>query len=164
MAGLAEKSHSRSILDYGCGKRTLEAGLLRQWKNVPLVPIVNYDPCIEGCEKKVKCDLVACTDVLEHIEPELLDNVLADIREHMGHVGFLTVHTGPAMKHLADGRNAHLIQEGYVWWFNKLSRYFWIAHLDNMGNDLFFTVARDENVTKGKPTKMVELKGNDTVW
>lgn len=141
IARLAEESASRSILDYGCGKKTLESGLLKLWMGVPLVPILSYDPAIEGCEEKKSCDLVVCTDVLEHVEPEYLDNVLNDLSRLMRKVGFFTVHTQPALKHLADGRNAHLIQKPYGWWFNKLAEKFWVSKMLNLGSDVFFTVA-----------------------
>jgi hypothetical protein len=57
--------------------------------------------------------------VLEHIEPELLDNVLDDLQRVVEYFGFFTVHTGPAVKVLSDGRNAHLTQEDYTWWMPK---------------------------------------------
>ena len=97
------------VLDYGCGKRTLE--------NALGFPITNYDPCIPGLDGRPEPhDIVMCTDVLEHIEPEWLDEVLADIRRCTKRVAFLLVATRPAKKTLADGRNAHLIQEPYSWW------------------------------------------------
>ena len=44
-------------------------------------------------------------------------------------VGFFTIHTGPAGKVLADGRNAHLIQQPSSWWLPKLCERFEIDHL-----------------------------------
>jgi hypothetical protein len=64
--------------------------------------------------------MVACIDVLEHIEPECLDNVLDHIASLTEAVAFLSIHTGPALKKLPDGRNAHLIQEPAEWWLPKL--------------------------------------------
>lgn len=115
--------------------------LRKHWKHVPLVDILSYDPCMAGCEEKRPSDLVVCTDVLEHIEPELLDNVLEDIKAMMLRIGFLSVHSKAAMKHLPDGRNAHLIQKPYTWWFNKLAEHFWISKLTTLADDSFFTVA-----------------------
>ena len=50
---------------------------------------------------------VACIDVLEHIEPDLLDNVLDDLQRVTKRWGIFTVHTGLAKRILPDGRNAH---------------------------------------------------------
>lgn len=111
--GWADQLQSHEILDYGCGKQTLQ-------KAIPY-PITNYDPCIAGCDDDpVPHDFVVCTDVLEHIEPDLVDNVLDHIASLTKKLCFLTVATRPAVKFLPDGRNAHLIQEGPAWWLHKI--------------------------------------------
>lgn len=105
----------KNILDYGCGKQTL-ARALRKYR------IIGYDPGLPGLDTPVKepCDLVVCTDVLEHIEPDCLDDVLDDIqrvtREHL----FLQICTVPAFAVLPDGRNAHLIVKPARWWMEQL--------------------------------------------
>lgn len=101
------------VLDYGCGKRGLEGALG--------FSIQNYDPCIEGFDAPPQpADIVACGDVLEHIEPECLDAVLADLYRLTKKCLVINVATRPARKILPDGRNAHLIQEGPSWWLPKL--------------------------------------------
>lgn len=98
-----------SVLDYGCGKQTLQRELG--------FPIHQYDPCIpEFSATPVPADLVVCTDVLEHIEPDCIDAVLDDLKRVTGKVAFLTVATGPAKKSLPDGRNAHILQRAPKWW------------------------------------------------
>lgn len=121
---------SRDILDYGCGLRTLEAALG--------FAIANYDPCIEGLQATPEAhDLVACTDVLEHIEPECLSDVLADLRRVTRKAAFMTIATRPAKKYLADGRNAHLIQEPARWWIEKLwDAGFRIRQFADMGGEV----------------------------
>lgn len=111
---LATKLGTTDILDYGCGKRTLEATLGYF--------IRNYDPAIPELSDppQYPADILVCSDVLEHIEPEFLDAVLDDLKRLTRKVGFLVVATGPANKTLADGRNAHLIQEGPAWWLPKI--------------------------------------------
>lgn len=106
----AEKT--RDVLDYGCGQGSLQKALS--------FPIRQYDPCIPGFDTPPEpADVVACTDVLEHIEPECLDAVLDDLKRLVKRVGFFAVDTRPALKHLPDGRNAHLIQKRAEWWFPK---------------------------------------------
>ena len=117
---LSESMDTKSILDYGCGK-----GLLA--KNLPF-PIWEYDPAIPGKDTPPRpADLVVCTDVLEHIEPDLLDNVLQDIARCMIKTAYCIIATFPAGKTLPDGRNAHLIQEGADWWRNRLEKFFDVA-------------------------------------
>lgn len=110
---LIEAMGSPTVLDYGCGKGLLSKGLDRE--------VHEYDPCIPGKDEEPPvCDLVVSIDVMEHIEPDLLDEVLDHIKEKARHVVFLTVATAPAKKFLADGRNAHLIVEQVDWWMPKL--------------------------------------------
>ena len=118
------------VLDYGCGKRTLEKALG--------YAIHNYDPCIAGLDAKPEpADIVACTDVLEHIEPDCLEEVLQNLRHLMRKAGFLTIATRPAKKYLADGRNAHLIQESAKWWLMQLwSAGFTVRQFADMGGEL----------------------------
>lgn len=68
--------------------------------------------------------MVACIDVLEHIEPDCLEAVLDDLRRLTEGVLFASVHTGPAFKTLSDGRNAHLTQQSAGWWLPKFCERF----------------------------------------
>lgn len=110
------------ILDYGAGKGRLAESIKPNHK----VLVCQYDPGVEDIsEPPEPCSgLTVCIDVLEHIEPELLDNVLDDLQRVTLNLGFFTIHTGPAVKVLSDGRNAHLIQEPYMWWLPKLWKRF----------------------------------------
>jgi hypothetical protein len=104
---------AHTILDYGCGKRTLEKKLG--------YAINNYDPAIPGCDATPDpADLVVCCDVLEHIEPECLDAVLDDLTRVTKNIIMFLIDTEPAMKHLADGRNAHAIIKPPEWWIPHL--------------------------------------------
>ena len=107
---------ARSILDYGAGKGTLAKCFLPG-------TVAQYDPCIPGLDSRpAPADLVVCTDVLEHIEPDYLDAVLDDIASLTKMAVFFVIATRPAKKILADGRNAHLIQEPPSWWLPQLER------------------------------------------
>lgn len=123
VAKVMEATGSTEILDYGAGKGRLGQTLEDMYEN-PLT-IHHYDPAIpEWSAPPVPCRFVACIDVLEHIEPHLLDNVLDDLKRVTAGVGVFTVHTRPAVKTLADGRNAHLIQQPPAWWLPKFMERF----------------------------------------
>lgn len=114
-----KKFNEKDILDYGCGKCTLQASLGFE--------ITNYDPAIEMFKHNNEPhNLVFCGDVLEHIEPDCLDDVLADISRCTINNALLIISTIPAKKTLSDGRNAHLIIEQPEWWHDKVSEYFHI--------------------------------------
>ena len=124
-----------SVLDYGCGKAALEPAVA-QFR--PWLRWQNYDPAIEGLGAKSPADLVACTDVLEHVEPALLEDVLRDIREHTGKAVFLNIATRPAVKTLPDGRNAHLIVETPDWWLERLMGGFGVREVEANPSEITF--------------------------
>jgi hypothetical protein len=108
-----------SLLDYGAGKQKLAQAL------APEITVACYDPAVpEISARPVPADFVVCTDVLEHIEPECLTDVLADIAGLTRKLAFLEIATFPAAKTLPDGRNAHLIVEPPKWWLPKLNEHF----------------------------------------
>ena len=138
VADVVKAVRAEELLDYGAGKGRL-GQTLREEFNLQLL-IRHYDPAIpEWAAPPEPCRFVACIDVLEHIEPDLLDNVLDDLKRVVLGVGVFTVHTGAALKVLPDGRNAHLIQRPASWWlprfmerfelatFNRIEHGFWVA-------------------------------------
>lgn len=118
---LAGKVSARSILDYGCGRGTLKRMLTG-------FDVREYDPGIAGKDDlPLPADLVVCTDVLEHIEPEKIDAVLSHIYELSLAACFVAVSLRPAEKRLPDGRNAHLIIDNAPWWMEKFRAQGWPA-------------------------------------
>ena len=110
-----------NVLDYGAGK----LGLIRTISERRLVrhkfDYRPYEPANpQYASEPEPADLVACIDVLEHIEPECIEDVLDDLQRVTQFVGFFTIATKPAMKTLPDGRNAHLIVQPMEWWLPKI--------------------------------------------
>jgi len=105
-----------TILDYGCGKAKHHP---KNWN------IAKYDPGYPPFSEKPvgQFDMVICTDVLEHIEEEFIDAALDDIYNYAKHYVFLNIATQPAVKVLADGRNAHVTVKSKKWWKEKLDKY-----------------------------------------
>jgi hypothetical protein len=121
ISGFVNETGCESVLDYGCGKGLLAAAL-------PELKIFEYDPAIPGKDSEPQpADFVACTDVLEHIEPPHLDAVLEHIRSLTRKYAFLNIATRPAVKTLPDGRNAHLIIQPEAWWKERIARFFTIV-------------------------------------
>lgn len=135
----------RTLSDYGAGKQNLLKGLKEQ--GIRLDAYYPYDPVFPAYGEPRSADLVCCIDVLEHIEPEKLDVVLDELARITSRFGFFSVHMGPAGKVLADGRNAHLIQQPGSWWLPRLSRHFEVMHLQThqmMGRGIWMVVAPRE--------------------
>ncbi|HSN19801.1 MAG TPA: hypothetical protein VLS49_03940 [Usitatibacter sp.] len=135
---LLQQLGAHSIADYGAGKCNLKRKL--DELGVTGIGYFPYDPAFPEYGTPRSADLVCCIDVLEHIEPDYLDNVLGDLRDIVRKYGFLTIHTGPAMKVLADGRNAHLIQKPRSWWLPILSKYFEVIHLQGSAGGFWVVV------------------------
>jgi hypothetical protein len=108
-----------TVLDYGCGKGTLGPAL-RAF--MPYLQVREYDPGIPGKDTPPaeKSDLVISTDVLEHIEPECIDSVLAHIASVTGKYFYATIGLELAKHILPDGRNAHILIRPSAWWIDKL--------------------------------------------
>jgi hypothetical protein len=116
---LLKRYDCATILDYGCGKRALQTALG--------FPIANYDPAIPGLDVAHPADLVVCTDVLEHVEPEKIEAVLRHIASLARKAVFIEISTALSTKRLPDGRNMHLTVEPPEWWRKRVEGHFTIV-------------------------------------
>jgi hypothetical protein len=138
-----EATQATELLDYGAGKGRLGI-VLREHLKRPLT-IHHYDPAVpEWSAPPAPCRLVTCIDVLEHIEPHLLDNVLDDLKRVTAGVGLFTVYSGAAVKVLPDGRNAHLIQQPAEWWMPKILKRFELVTFNRIPMGFWVGVERKE--------------------
>lgn len=114
---------AKSVLDYGCGQGTLVRALLGRGHECVFA---EYDPGVpcKDTIPKGNYDLVTCTDVMEHIEPEKLDNVLTHIDLLSTKAIYFIISTVKASLTLSDGRNAHLIVKNGPWWVKKIKEAF----------------------------------------
>lgn len=109
-----------SVLDYGCGEGALVKALS---VNKPAwLRLAEYDVAIDGKNyMPTFADLVVCTDVLEHIEPDRLVAVLGHVHMLARKAVFVVIATRESNKTLADGRNAHLILQDATWWAEQVT-------------------------------------------
>jgi hypothetical protein len=134
VSDLVKAAGLESVLDYGCGKDTLKEALgprsfeFRSW-----------DPAFHDHVPQ-PADLVVCTDVLEHIEPDCLSDVLDDLRRCTLKFAFLVIATRPAKKTLADGRNAHLLVRSAKWWLPKIMDRWTMINFVDMGGEFVCVV------------------------
>ena len=142
VAEIIMKANIKSLSDYGAGKKNLLIGINNN--GITDIEYFPYDPAFPEYGRPVASQLVCCIDVLEHIEPELIDNVIQDLAGIITKLGFFSIHMGPAKKILADGRNAHLIQMPCSWWLAKIVKHFEIVQLMShqiMGNGIWMIVS-----------------------
>ena len=115
----------KSVLDYGCGKAELHAthSLAEMWR---LDVLDKYDPGVVELSEPPSAtyDLVFCIDVMEHIEPDDVDEVLRHIHSLTKKVAFFSISIRPASKTLPDGTNAHKTVRPEKWWRVRLNEIF----------------------------------------
>lgn len=140
VARLIDQYRPRDVLDYGAGSRlTLLRTISERRLCRERFDYRPYDPAVERyAQAPEPADMVVCIDVLEHIEPDCLDAVLNDLKRLTRRLGLFTVHCGPALKVLPDGRNAHLIQEPPEWWLPRITDRFTLQTFQR--NDAGFVV------------------------
>lgn len=150
VANLAEQYGIREILDYGCGQETLADAL-------PMYKVTGYDPAIEGLDVcPEKADFVVCTDVMEHIEEDKIDQVLAHIRSLNPRIVYFSIALTPASKVLDDGRNAHVSLFPPIWWFNEI-----YAMFDNHYITKYYLIPMKDKVEGMVVMHLVRKEGHE---
>lgn len=119
---LLDSNKVQSLLDFGCGKGLISKTIKEQY---PAINLYSYDPITSPIKLPNKVDMIFSSDVIEHIEPEYLDETLDKLFSIATKVQYHLIACSPAKKNLSDGRNAHLIIEKPEWWKQKLSKYGW---------------------------------------
>jgi hypothetical protein len=123
-----------TLLDYGSGQ-----GKLGHWfaKNAPQIDLREYEP---GIPKRAAmpgpAEIVACIDVMEHIEPDCVIDVLDHIQSLAQRRVYFNISMRLAGRILNDGRNAHLTIQPKKWW---------TALLKERWDETNFFLARDGN-------------------
>lgn len=126
------------ILDYGCGKGSFKKAIIENYHIFAhALKIHEYDPNITGKDAPpLPADIVVCTDVLEHVEPQCTQATLRHIASLAKQVAVIGVCVKPATKSLPDGRNAHINIRQHDWWYRNIKKYFKISDYKEMENNL----------------------------
>lgn len=107
--------HLETALDYGCGQETLKGAF-------PELKWTGYDPGIPELAEKPEgmFDLVTCVDVMEHIEPEYVAEVLQEIADYAKRLVYLYIACAPAndkfMSGPRAGQDVHICVQPPAWW------------------------------------------------
>ena len=117
-------TNPKSILDYGCGV----SPLLDMIENVEQKAW--YDPALKKYSKlpEGKFDLVLCTDVLEHIPEDLLEEFWTSIQSKSDKAIFV-ISTRTAKSLLPNGRNCHETVKPTKWWLKRIKWMFGYSEL-----------------------------------
>ena len=121
LAFLDERIGIYTILDFGCGTGSLRKYI--EGNSDHPIGWTEYDPGVVGKESLPEgtFDLIVSIDVLEHIEPDQLTDVLDWMTRHSRaqyHYIACSPDKGPP---LPDGSNAHKIVQLPIWWRHQFS-------------------------------------------
>ena len=135
---LAKRHHCRSILDYGAGKQTLSCELRANG----CTDVRDYDPAIPAiAAAPAKADLVVCSDVLEHVEPECLNATLNHLRDVTEKLAIVRVCVVPCeSKVLPDGSDPHRSVHSRAWWVDELQGKFELVKSLEESDERYFSV------------------------
>jgi hypothetical protein len=114
---IIESKNIKSFLDFGAGKGKTSVTIKNLFTDINLY---TYDPVTFPIALPDTVEFIYSSDVLEHIEPTLLDKTIEDLSHRSSRYQYHLIACHPAKKSLSDGRNAHLIIEKPEWWRNKL--------------------------------------------
>lgn len=126
---MVHKTRAKTVLDFGCGKAGhyfVKENPIHERFHVKFENISFYDPGVPEYEQLPEgtFDGVICTDVLEHIPEEAIDEVIETIFEKAEKFVFFVIHCGLANKIMPNGENAHVTIKRPEWWNSKLRQYY----------------------------------------
>lgn len=123
-----------NLIDFGCGTGRPAAQFQRL--GAAVIGIDHATNCLDQgvgitflqcCLWDLPPDLTAaygyCTDVMEHIPPEKVDDVLSEIRRVVTNKVFFQIATFPDGMGKRIGETLHLSVHGPEWWKAKLSEH-----------------------------------------
>lgn len=114
----ANDNGCRTILDFGCG-----FGMLKE-KIGHKFDVTEYDA---GIERKNKLpvgsyDMVVCVDVMEHVEPEFVDETIELLYQYATKVIYVSICCAPSLENFDDGENLHLTVRPPSWWMSLFEK------------------------------------------
>lgn len=106
-----------SLLDYGAGKQ-----LLRDY--ITVSDYRAYDPAVLAISIPPEpADVVYCGDVMEHVEPEYSDAVLADVVRLARKAAIFVICLEVGSRILSDGIPAHRNVRGRKYWRRRIEAF-----------------------------------------
>lgn len=142
-----------TVIDFGCGTGRA-AKKIQDKSNATVIGLDIATNCldkgvdielVECClwEKVPKGDVGYCTDVMEHIPPEHIDDVLQNIKDSIEGETFFQICTQPAGFGKDKGLVLHMTVRGESWWKRKLEEYFTVREW-SAGNTGFTCIAKKD--------------------
>lgn len=112
---IAKDNGCSTILDFGCGFGALKNKVGHEFD------VTEYDAGIEGKNKLPvgKFDMVVCCDVMEHVEPEFVDQTIDWLYYYATKMIYVSICCAPSLQTFDDGSNLHLTIQTPSWWMSR---------------------------------------------
>lgn len=141
--------HGQSVIDYGCGTgRAVEKFTRAGFITLGIDHAGNcLDPDVLGRFMRaclwdlpaISSDWAFCTDVMEHIPEEKVDEVLTRMRANTGCGAFLQIAFNPdGFGPMLIGEPLHLTLKPANWWTEKLTELWREVETDDHGSQAIF--------------------------
>jgi hypothetical protein len=117
------------LLDYGSGRGTLKRAIEADPVLAEMIQVWEYDPTVKGCDIPPDrgSHFVACLNVLDHVEPECLDDVLAHMALCTLETCIMVISMRTSSRIMKDGRQAHICLLPAEEWRAALERHFTVG-------------------------------------
>lgn len=139
-------SKSKTLLDYGSGSGDLQRAL--RWEHGDDLPfsVHEYEPGKEGLDKDPPvCDVSVCIDVMEHVETDLVDNVIKHIYDRTRNFTVQNIDLKASTGAFPNFTNLHLTIKKSPWWLEKLGKYWdFVEVLVNRGKLSFVGIKKEQ--------------------
>ena len=126
-----------SLVDYGCGSGKAIDYFRNRGLNVSGIDLIPLrDDVIEACLwdlPEIKSDWAFCVDVMEHIPPEKVDDVLKSIQERTYNGAMFVIALGKDAMGKEIGEILHLTCRPVDWWIAVLEKYWPNVNLHGKG-------------------------------
>lgn len=123
IAKLVKSTGAKSMLDYGCGRGDAYRSPHKVHQTIGISrPFVTlYDPAFRRDNELPigRYDLVVCSDVLEHVPEDEVDELILRLFAYAKKAVWASVCCRAAKKSFPDGVNMHCTVQPYAWWEAK---------------------------------------------
>jgi hypothetical protein len=123
---LVRRTQAVTILDYGCGRGDAWGNGTKLYQDLGLKrkDITLYDPAFPAVARPIpagrKFDGVLCSDVLEHIPEEHVEEFIDRLFGYARKFIWASVCCRLAKKTFPDGTNVHVTVKPYDWWLDRM--------------------------------------------
>jgi len=142
-----------TLLDLGCGTGKCSQRFSNWGADVTAVDFANncldiwVDVRFENCclwddENMPYADYGFCTDVMEHIPPERVQDTLRTISKHCNKAVFFQVATRPDKMGKLIGETLHLTVKSYHWWESAMEKHWETVNILSANNGSFTALCR----------------------